>query len=218
MLHAWIWSMIALGTMCQPPSQGEVGNVVGLKGIGGQEGTGVVISKQGQTALVLTAAHLLAEGDTSVTATMFRQESVSRPLSKIYKAILIHRNTEADIAFLRFDVTGLSLTPARLAPARTRISASDADIHSVGCDRGYPTDRTEVILGKRLLNRPGSGSAFFWQARDPSVPGRSGGPLWNADDQLIGICSGYQAGKGYYTHIDEIRASCHRFVPTWNVP
>jgi hypothetical protein len=35
---------------------------------------------------------------------------------------------------------------------------------------------------------------------------------------LIGICSGYQAGKGYYTHIDEIRASCHRFVPTWNVP
>jgi S1-C subfamily serine protease len=217
MISAWVWSMVALGAMNQP-SQGEIANVVGMKGLGGQEGTGVVISKQGQMALVLTAAHLLSEGDTSATATLFRQESMGRPLAKIAKAMLVHRHSEADLAFMRIDITGLNLTPARLAPARIRISATDVDIHSVGCDRGYPTDRTEVILGKRLLNRPGSGSAFFWQARDPSVPGRSGGPLWNADDQLIGICSGYQAGKGYYTHIDEIRASCHRFAPTWPVP
>lgn len=209
--------LIALGVLSQP-SQSDIGNVIGLKGPGGQEGAGVVISVQERTALVVTAAHLISDGGTSATATMFSSGAAMRPLPKISKAVLISRCSEADIAFLRLDATGFKVTPARLAPARTRLSPADTGIHSVGCDRGYPTIRAEVIMGKRLLNRPGTGSAFFWQARDPSIPGRSGGPLWNAEEQLIGVCSGYQAGKGYYTHIDEIRASCRRLVPSWQVP
>ena len=187
---------------------------VGIRGSGGIEGTGAVVAVSGRQALVLTAAHLVGEGDSAIQVTVFGGTTAL----VVTKAKPIYRSPDADIAFLRLEALQISLSPVKLAPARAQVGPSDPGVRSIGCDRGFPVSRPESILGKRLLTHGEGGRAFFWQARDPSIPGRSGGPLLNSTDELLGICSGYQAGKGYYTHIDEIRAAWKRALAGWPVP
>lgn len=178
------------------------------------EGTGVVVAVNARQALVLTAGHLVGEGETGVKVTLF-----SGPTAlAVTKGKPIYHSKDSDLLFLRLEGVAAVPKPVRLAPARAQVGPSDPGVRSIGCDRGFPVSRGESILGKRLLTHAEGGRAFFWQARDPSLPGRSGGPLLNSADELLGICSGYQAGKGYYTHIDEIRAAWKRFIPGWPVP
>lgn len=207
--------MIAVGLAMAQASPTMQGNyAVGVRGSGGLEGTGVIVASSGRQSLVLTAAHLVGEGESMIQVTLF-----SGPMAlSVGKARLLHRSADADIAFLRLDMVSEGMAVVKLAAARSRVGPGDPGIRSLGCDRGFPVSRPESILGKRLLAREDGTRAFFWQAKDASVPGRSGGPLLNASDDLIGICSGYQAGKGYYTHIDEIRAAWKRHLPSWPIP
>ena len=192
----------------------QVSSTVGLRGSGGIEGAGVAVAVSGKQLLVLTAAHLVGEGDLAVQITFFNGTGAAG----VSRAKTVYRSPECDIAFLRLDGSPTNVQPLKLAPARSLVGPGDPGVRSIGCDRGFPVSRSESILGKRLLTHGEGGRAFFWQARDPSLPGRSGGPLLNASDELLGICSGYQAGKGYYTHIDEIRASWKRSLTGWPIP
>jgi len=212
MHHVLMFFVGCAMTQASPAMQGNY--TVGVRGSGGLEGTGIIVAKSGKQSLVLTAAHLVGEGESMIQVTLF-----SGPMAvSVGKARLLHRSAEADIAFLRLDMASEGMAVVKLAAARSRVGPGEPGIRSLGCDRGFPVSRAESILGKRLLTREDGSRAFFWQAKDASVPGRSGGPLLNSADELIGICRGYQAGKGYYTHIDEIHAAWKRHLPSWPIP
>ena len=82
-----------------------------------------------------------------------------------------------------------------------------------------PTCRIEEITGKVLVRKANESGTFFWQTKEPSIEGRSGGPLiiLNKDESLslIGICTATQDQKGYYTHLDEIHVALKEGGYSW---
>jgi S1-C subfamily serine protease len=124
---------------------------------------------------------------------------------------VLFRVPEADLAVIRLPAGRREWPAARLARG--------ADLKAgwvIGCDDGREPRVTAVTVGARkLVRRPDGGSAFFWEADGESVPGRSGGPLFDADGQLVGVCSGTQGGKTYFTHPGEIRSALRDHRLEW---
>ena len=78
---------------------------------------------------------------------------------------------------------------------------------AVGCDDGGSSRCTDdTAIARTMLRRRENKVAFFWETSAKSLRGRSGGPLLDNEGLVIGICSGTQGERGYYTHIDEIHA------------
>src|SRR5262249_57044774 len=72
---------------------------------------------------------------------------------------------------------------------------------------GAPLPMIDVIKATRVVSKPGEqGKAKCWETAKGPVAGRSGGPLVDTHGRLLGVASGTSGGKGYYIHLDEIRA------------
>jgi S1-C subfamily serine protease len=151
-----------------------------------------VIGSRDGDVYVLTAAHVVSPTGKLLVET-FTAASRLKPDSFHKGGQLVFRNVEADLAVIRFPAGKRDWTVVRIgSPGReVRVESGWA----IGCDDGAPPRITAVTLkGKKLVRRPDGGSAFYWQADGKSVPGRSGGPLFDRSGQLIGICSGTQDG------------------------
>lgn len=168
-------------------------------------GGGVVLGVRDGYAYVLTAAHVVGRDARPRVETF---TAASRPKADAVhdKGEVVLRVAEADLAVIRVPAGKREWAVAPLAPP-----GSDAKVERAwvgGCDDGgEPRAVTVTLTGRKLVRRSDGGSAFFWQGKGESVPGRSGGPLFDPDGRLIGVCSGTQGGMSYYTHLDEIRAA-----------
>jgi S1-C subfamily serine protease len=170
----------------------------------GTVGTGSVIAVKDGFAYVLTAAHLLT-GDSAPTVETFSAAKPAEADAAFAKCTVRFRATDADLAVVRVPAGKRVWSSLSLAPVAFTDRALDRG-WALGCDNGtQPRLQDIVIVGKQLVRKAGGQNAFHWETKGTTTSGRSGGPLLNAQGQLIGVCSGTQEGASYYTHADEIR-------------
>ena len=176
------------------------------------EGSGVVLGKKGDKFLALSAYHLFQGKAKEGHATFFGAGDPPKADKELMKVELVDSWPDIDLALLSVEAPKLPISPLQLAAARTLPAKVRGTTHTSGCDKGYPSLRPELLAGKVLTTKnAGEIDAFYWEMADPSIPGRSGGPLVDCSGQILGICSGTdRKGKGMYVHIDEIRAALKR--------
>lgn len=176
------------------------------------EGSGVVVGRKGDKLLALSAYHLFQGKSKEGHATFFTAGDPPKGDKDLMKLELVDSWPDIDLVLLSVEAPKLPISPLQLAPARSLPSKIRGTTHTAGCDKGYPSLRAELLAGKVLTTKnAGEIDAFYWEMADPSIPGRSGGPLVDCAGQILGICSGTdRKGKGMYIHIDEIRAGLKR--------
>jgi hypothetical protein len=176
-------------------------------------GAGVVISKIGTVAYVLTAAHL-ADGADSLDVKIYSNESYPKPLHVYLAVPVVARRTEnnQDLALLRIagyagGPPGLKICPLQAAPKQQVPAACAA-----GCgDANAPTLHLAPIHATVLAARAGAPiKARFWCSKRAPAPGESGGPLVDEQGRLLGICSGASGAQGFYCHLEDIHAFCRQ--------
>ena len=146
-------------------------------------GSGFVIDKSGD---ILTNAHVV-EGAVKVT--------VQFSDSKTVDAKIIGRDTSTDLALLKVDADGLSLTPLELGSAKD-VQVGDPAI-AIGNPFGLSrTLTTGVISAKQRQIQAPNGFRIdnVLQTDAPINPGNSGGPLLDATGRVIGINSQIETG------------------------
>lgn len=178
-------------------------------------GTGIVVRQQGAFRYVLTAAHVVAKAQ-KLEVHSFSAKSHPDPAETTREVEVLASFPDQDLAVLRIPAGKLAVAPLILAPRGSAPKEARFSALTTGCDGGAaPTCLAEEVRGKKLL-RPAKDKTFFaWEVAGSPAAGRSGGPLVDPKGRLLGICTGTQDGRGYYTHLDEIHAALKREGLAW---
>src|SRR4051794_10641824 len=146
-------------------------------------GSGFVIDKDGD---ILTNAHVV-DGAVKVTVQFSDDKTVD--------AKIVGKDTSTDLALLKVDPDGVSLSPLELG------SAGDVQVGDPAIAIGNPfglsrTLTTGVISAKQRRIEAPNGFAIdnVLQTDAPINPGNSGGPLIDAAGRVIGINSQIETG------------------------
>ena len=143
-------------------------------------GSGTIIESSGQGAVVLTCGHLFRDRTTQsvIVVERFEGDTVLR-----YAAELVdYQIDDVDIGVLVFQ-PGKVVPSARVTGQLDSVRQGDV-VYSMGCDHGSAPSRVDSRVTK--LNRY-LGAANIETSGLP-VQGRSGGGLFNAEGELVGIC------------------------------
>jgi S1-C subfamily serine protease len=182
------------------------------------QGSGTIIASLNGRTLVLTAAHVV-EGHDPIKVELHRynlglERSPSRPgeWPRQLRAGLVAVDRSADIAVLRIDRIAPLPYVARLAPGADDYPKGSTVI-SVGVDLGTKLTSWTGRLVKSvsmLFNDSDEERRFLITDRTPEH-GRSGGGLFLAGGELVGVCVGHAElvkGRelGVYASIESIRA------------
>jgi putative serine protease PepD len=141
-------------------------------------GSGFVISKDG---LIVTNAHVV-DGATSIKVKIGDGQQQT--------ATLVGKDVSSDLALLKVDTGGKSLTPLKLADSST-VQVGDPT-YAIG--NPYGLDRTLTTgvvsaLGREISAPNGFSISQVIQTDAALNPGNSGGPLLNTAGQVIGVNS-----------------------------
>lgn len=189
-----------------------------LTGSSGELGTAVVVGIRDGTAFLLTANHVVS-GNADRKLEFFNRENyLTSPLVLNVTESPIFRAPQADLALVKVRLGNAKLKEMKIpAPGpNARPRKFPATALSIGCSKGaQPTCRVEEITGKILVRKANESGTFFWQTKDPSIEGRSGGPLIDKEGFLIGICAASQDSRGYSTHLDEIHVALKEGGYSW---
>lgn len=143
-------------------------------------GTGTIIDAHEDEALVVTCGHLFREsqGKGRITMKLFAPGAPGEVEGHLL-AYDLHR----DIALVSMR-PGIRVQPVPVAPAGYRLAAG-APAFTLGCDKGADATVRETRLTAidKYHGRPNI------TASGEPVDGRSGGGLFTANCQLIGICN-----------------------------
>ena len=160
---------------------------------GGQSyGTGTIIHTHGDEALVLTCGHLFREskGAGQIQVTLFAP-GASRPVAG---TLLVYEAEQRDVALVSIR-PGVPVTPIQVGSPQYHPRPGDP-VFTIGCNHGEnPTIQESVITAvDRYLGPPNL------EVRGHPVEGRSGGGLFSANGQLIGVCNAadLQEDRGIY--------------------
>lgn len=170
---------------------------------GQSTGTGTVIDSRSGKALVLTCGHLFREskGQGAVQITMFRAGPNGAEPAGAAQGQVIDFDLDRDLALVVFETSGQQVAVTPVAPRQTQLIA-EAPVTSVGCGHGEnPTPwESRITAVNRYQGHPN-----VEVARAPEE-GRSGGGLFNAAGQLIGVCyaADPQGNEGLYASIESI--------------
>ncbi len=185
----------------------------------GPSGSGVVIHVEGNTAWLLTAAHVVPHDLVQVEFTS-RQ---AYPHAAWYgrRPTVVARWPQQDLALVQLGTGPRPVACLALAPPWQRPKRFPQTAWSIGCGEGdaAATLRRETIEARAFVERNGiDGGVFFWRTALPPRQGRSGGPLLDTQRRVIGIAVAARDGRGYYLHHDEILAALQqagygRFIP-----
>jgi glutaredoxin len=161
--------------------------------------TGTIIHRQGDEALVLTCGHVFRESGGSGKINADLGFSGGAPQTVVGK-LLFYNSDEHDIALVTIPCP-LPIEPVAVAPEALSVQTGDR-IFSIGCDRGAaPSIRQSVLKAITTY----SGVAKYDIVGRP-VDGRSGGGLFSAGGQLIGVCNAaaVEVDEGIYTGLQSV--------------
>lgn len=153
--------------------------------VGEAAGSGVVVTSDGQ---VLTNAHVV-EGASAIQVTLTS--------GKHYSAKVLGRDTSADLALLQ--LSGASgLTPATLGDS-SKLQVGD-DVVAIGnalALEGGPTVTRGIVSAlDRSIDEQNGTLQHLIQTDAAISSGNSGGPLVNAQGQVVGINSAVASSNG----------------------
>ena len=180
---------------------------------GNSQGTGVIVGHKNDTLYILTAWHVV-DGPRKLTVTTFPLDA-DPEATKTYTAEVMAHADKKDLALLRIKTKdkppgSVSLCPSKQVPASINFPAL-----SSGCvDNNLPFTHVEKVLQAQKIVA-GDLEMRAWKLELAPEEGYSGGPLLDREGRLLGIASGRREGRGYYSHIDEIRAFLKREKLDW---
>ncbi len=166
-------------------------------------GTGTIVDARSGEALVLTCGHLFrtSEGKGTITVTTFQAGATGATPGASYIGHLIEYDLERDLALVSLRPTALVASVA-IAGVNARRVMESTPVTSVGCSHGEnPTAiDSRVSAVDRFEGTPNV------EVAGAPVEGRSGGGLFNAEGQLIGVCYAAepQADEGLYVSLPAI--------------
>jgi putative serine protease PepD len=147
---------------------------------GGDSGTGIVLNNEG---LILTNNHVIAEG-TSISVSPGKPASVTRTAS------VVGTDPDTDLALIKVNPSGLGLQPLKLVSSSS-VQVGDS-VYALGNPYGLDETLTKGIvsaLGREISAPDGATIKNVIQTDAPLNPGNSGGPLLNAEGDVIGVNS-----------------------------
>jgi serine protease Do len=139
----------------------------------GGMGSGFIVDKDG---LVLTNAHVVADADEVIVKLTDQRE---------YRAKVLGSDAATDVAVLRIDAKDLPVVQLG-DPAKTRVGDW---VVAIGTPYGLDNTVTSGIVSAKSRALPGDSVVPFIQTDAAVNPGNSGGPLFNANGEVIGINS-----------------------------
>jgi putative serine protease PepD len=163
--------------------QRDASGVVSIKVVdadGGDSGTGIVLNDEG---LILTNNHVISEG-TSITVSPGKSSSVTRAAS------VVGTDPNSDLALIKINPAGLGLQPLKLVSSSS-VQVGDP-VYALGNPYGLTETLTKGIVSalEREISAPdGATIKNVIQTDAPLNPGNSGGPLLNAEGDVIGVNS-----------------------------
>ena len=169
---------------------------------GTSAGTGTLVDARGGEALVLTCGHIFrsSQGKGPITVTLYQLGSAGAEVRTTLPGNLIHYDLNRDLALvsIRPDVP---VAPIAVGSRQVSLTAG-APVVSLGCNTG--NNPTAVSSKITMVDRY-QGFSNVEVAGAP-IQGRSGGGLFNAQGQLIGVCNAAdpQGNEGLYASLPSI--------------
>jgi S1-C subfamily serine protease len=162
---------------------------------GAAAGTGIILTASGE---VLTNHHVV-DGATSISVRVVST-------GKTYSATVLGSDAADDVALLKLkDASGLQ--PAKLGDSSTvKVGDAITAVGNAGGDGGAPSTATGVVtdLDQAITATDASGAnaerlTGLIQMNARLQPGDSGGPLYNANGDVIGINTAASANRRFRT-------------------
>jgi len=191
----------------------------------GGEGAAVVVKydKQRSVVYLLTAAHIVPPGQegNGVKLEFYSPKTFPKVDRTIEGSVLVRLPTQ-DIAVIQAlmkdpgGVSALKMCPPDQLPKGEQVKLT---VLTVGCDGANRTPKllTDILLRKNVPVKPSGDKVLCWETQLPPEVGRSGGPLIDQKGYLLGICSGSENKRGYYTHVLEIQRALRAAGVGWLV-
>jgi S1-C subfamily serine protease len=160
-------------------------------------GTGTIIDTHDDEALAVTCGHLFREsqGKGPITVELFAP-GATQPV----EGHLIAYDLNRDIALVSMR-PGIVVRAVTIAPPGFSVRKQDR-VFTVGCDKGADATvrQSEITAVNKYLGKPN------FSAAGAPIDGRSGGGLFTADGQLIGICNAAdpRSNEGLYAALASI--------------
>lgn len=149
------------------------------------QGSGFIITGDG---IILTNAHVVRDA---------REVTVKISDRREYKAKVLGSDPATDVAVLKIDATGLPV-----------VKLGDPDglgvgdhVLAIGSPFGFEHSATSGIVSAKGRSLPGESFVPFIQTDVAVNPGNSGGPLFDAHGNVVGINSQIYSGTGGYQGI-----------------
>jgi len=165
---------------------------------GTSQGSGTIIASVEGETLVLTASHVVNDRGPIVVELhrynlgMERATAARGPWPRSVRAALLAADTAADLAILRIEKMRALPYVARLARDHAD-PAADSIVRSIGIDLGTNLTGWSTRLVETLsfeLNDSHDQRPFLITEKIPEH-GRSGGGLYLANGELVGVCVGH---------------------------
>jgi serine protease Do len=149
------------------------------------QGSGFIISSDG---LILTNAHVVRDADEVTVKLTDRRE---------FRAKVLGADPKTDVAVLKVEANNLPTAPLGKADS----IAVGEWVLAIGSPFGFDNSATAGIVSAKRRSLPGDAFVPFIQTDVAVNPGNSGGPLFNARGDVIGINSQIYSATGGYEGI-----------------
>ena len=184
------------------------------RGGGIASGSGFIVSQDGY---ILTNNHVV-DGASDVRVRLLDRRE--------FKAKVIGRDPNTDVAVIKIDATGLTAAPLGDSEASRVGEWVLAVGNPLGENLTFTVTQGIISAKGRALQLPGQSQQTiqdFIQTDAAINPGNSGGPLVNVNGNVIGINSaiesptGYNAGYGFAVPINLARSVMNEIIKTGHV-